>query len=118
MEEFDEQAVAQLLRDYVVSTLPLGIYDPHQSRRPRVPVSSFEVELLDLGDDGRVCAAGPVVLRTDDGESEFYLRVTAPIAGTNGDCHVADAAAVRAVYIVLVNAENGSCKETAALANV
>ncbi len=62
MDEFDEESVAKVLRDYVVGTLPLGVYDPHQPRRPRVPVGSFEVEFLDIDEDGRVCVAGPVVL--------------------------------------------------------
>lgn len=117
MDEFDEESVAKVLRDYVVGTLPLGVYDPHQPRRPRVPVGSFEVEFLDIDEDGRVCVAGPVVLKTADGSAEFHLRVTAPMDGADGDLRVVDDAAVRAVYIVLVNAENGSCKETAALAN-
>jgi hypothetical protein len=117
MEELDEENVARVLRDYVVGTLPLGVYDPHQPRRSRVPVVSFEVEFLDVDEDGNVCAAGPVVLETGRGEVEYHLRVTAPMVVVNGECRVADPAAVRAVYIVLVNGENGSCKETAALAN-
>ncbi len=117
MEDFDEERAAAVLREYVLGTLPLGVYDPLQPRRVRMPVVSFDVEFVDIDADGRVSAAGPVVLRTEAGESEFHLRVTAPLVGVNEDCRVADDAAVRAVYIVLVNAENGSCKETAALAN-
>lgn len=111
-------SVEDLVTSYVTERLPLGIYDPNQPRRPRVPVVSFEIELLEEDiDSGIVHAAGPVVLRTPGGDTERHLRVSLPIVGTSGSRQVADESSVRAVYVVVMNEENGSCKETAALAN-
>ncbi len=111
-------SVEDFVSSYVVERLPLGIYDPNQPRRPRVPVVSFEIEFLEEDvESGLIHAAGPVLLRTPGGETERHLRVSMPLVGKNGDRHVADESAVRAVYVVLVNEESGSCKETAALAN-
>ncbi len=118
MDEIDEELVAKVLSEYVVGSLALGVYDPHQPVRRRVDVASFDVEFLDIAEDGTVCGAGPVMLQTEGGDSEHHLRVTAPmVALDGGECRVAEDAVVRATYIVLVNPENGSCKETAALAN-
>lgn len=117
MSESSDLAIESLVERYVVERLPLGIYDPNQPRRVRVPVISFSVEFLELGDDGVAHAAGPVVLETSRGEAEQHLRVSLPLIGLNGGRQVAEGGAVRAVYVVLTNEENGACKETAALAN-
>ena len=117
MNDKADLAVESLIERYVVESLPLGIYDPNQPKRARVPVVSFEVEFVEVEDDGVAHAAGPVVLRTPKGDVEQHLRVSLPLAGTNGDRYVADGVSARAVYVVLTNEENGACKETAALAN-
>ncbi len=108
----------ELVVSYVLERLPLGIYDPNQPKRPRVPVVSFELEFLEEDvESGLFHAAGPVTLQTAEGETERHLRVSLPITETNGIFSITDESRIRAVYVVLVNEDSGSCKETAALAN-
>ncbi len=108
-----ELAVAGHVRDH----LPLGIYNPLQPRRERVPVEAFAVEVLDfeVADDGlHVHAGGPMTLRAAGGPVEQYLRVTLRLTAAGA---VAEPAGARAVYVVETGHPNGGCKETAALAN-
>lgn len=115
-----ELKIQSLIRDYVLNELPLAVYDPNQPRRKRVPVVSFDIELLEIDDESNpplVCAAGPVVLDTPEGKIENHLRVSAPVQCTGEDCQIANKEAVRAAYIVETHPELGTHKETLALAN-
>ncbi len=110
-----EETAAREIRDYVLHRLPLGVYDPAQTRRPRVAVASFTIELLEYDPETAIAhAAGSVALRTDDGAKEQFLRVSLAIAP---DGRIEEGAEVRAAYIVETNPDSGACKETAALAN-
>jgi len=111
-----EETAGREIRDYVLTKASLGIYDPAQPRRPRVDVAAFDIELLEFDEETSVAhAAGPVVLRGGNGDVSEFLRVSLAV---NPDGHIAENAGFRAAYIVETNAENGACKETAALANV
>lgn len=79
-------------------------------------VVSFQIELLEK-DDSLVHVAGPVVLRTPQGDVENFLRLSVEVQFIEGTCHVPESAVVRAAYIVETDHPNGACKETAALAN-
>jgi hypothetical protein len=111
---FDEVAEREI-HHYVINQARLGVYDPTQPRRPQVEVAAFTIELLEYDEETSIAhAAGSVVLRTPDGDSEQFLRVSLPVTP---DGHIAEGAEPRAAYIVETNSENGACKETAALAN-
>ena len=112
MPEIEDRAET-VLHDYVTTKVGLGIYDPITPRRSRIPVVSFEVELLEIEEDLTVHVAGPVVLRTENGDVGKYLRLSA-ILTPEGE--IAENAAIRAAYIEVTSEENGACKETAALA--
>jgi len=118
--EFEEEAES-LIRDFVLNDLHLAVYDPGLFRRPRVPVVSFDVELLEVSDDSEkliLTVAGPVVLKTEKGLWENHLRLTVPVERQQESLRIGDVAEVRAVYIVETDEVLGTCKETAALANV
>jgi hypothetical protein len=107
--------VEEAVRDYVLTKIRLGIYDPIQPRRPRVEVRSFGIEFLEFDEESSILhAAGPVVLAAPAGDLENFLRVSVKL---DADGHIPDDAEVRAVYIVETDPESGACKETAALAN-
>jgi hypothetical protein len=115
MSSVFEDTAEREIRDYVLTKASLGIYDPVQPRRPRVEVAAFEIELLEFDDETSVAiAAGPVILKTADGNVENYLRVSVAV---DAGGRIREGADFRAVYIVETNSENGACKETAALAN-
>ncbi len=101
------------LRDFVLTRAPLGIYDPFQPRRARVPVQEFTVEFLEV-EAGIAHAAGPVVLRGPAGDVEKFLRISVPWDDSGV---ISPDAPVRAAYIEETDTESGACKETAALAN-
>jgi hypothetical protein len=63
-------------------------------------------------------AAGPIILRTPQGDIENFLRLS--LAGRfDGDgCWIPDGGIIRATYVVETDHLNGACKETAALANI
>jgi hypothetical protein len=114
-----ELAAERAIRDYVLSELPLAVYDPLVFRRPRVPVADFVIELLEFDLEDRVAhASGPVTLRTDAGEVQTHLRVSIPVALDGGECRLEPERGCRAAYIVDLGSETGACKETAALASV
>jgi hypothetical protein len=110
--DYDEDRLAQNVQQFVKNQLPLGVYDPARTRRPRVPVKHFEVEYLEL-DDSILHAAGPVTLDTSPEELTFHLRVSVPYYGDQAF----QPEAARAAYIVELSSETGACKETAAIAN-
>lgn len=112
-----EAGVEATVAEFVRTQLPLGIYNPLQPRRARVPVTAFSVEVLDFesSEHGLVVhAGGPVTLASDGGPLEQYLRVTLRLTK---DGAVAEPPEARAVYVVETGHPNGGCKETAALAN-
>lgn len=115
-----ELKIKPLIQDLVLNELPLAVYDPNQLRRQRMPVVSFDIELLEIDDESEpliAYAAGPVVLDTPGGKVENHLRVTVPIQCNGKDCQIANRDAIRAAYIVETNPELGTHKETLALAN-
>ena len=115
-----EPSAESAIRDFVLHRLPLGLYDAAQPVRPRLPVASFDLEVLEFDPEGALAhAAGPVVLRTADGDVEQYLRVSVGLELGDGGCRIAPEgeSRARAVYIVDLGSETGACKETAALAN-
>ncbi len=113
-----ETAAETAIRSFVLNEARLAIYDPLKSQRPRVPVASFEIELLEFDEQDPVAhAAGPVVLRGPRGDVEQFLRISLPIRFDGEICLIADPSAIRAAYIVPTEDPNGACKETAALAN-
>jgi hypothetical protein len=115
MSSVFEDTAEREIRDYVLTKASLGIYDPTQPRRPRVEVAAFEIELLEFDEETSIAhAAGPVMLRGENGDVSQFLRVSMAVTP---DGRIAEGAEFRAVYIVETNAENGACKETAALAN-
>lgn len=110
-----EAAAERAIRAYVLNHARLGIYDPAQPRRSPVEVAAFEIELLEFDEETSTAhAAGPVTLRTGEGETSPFLRVSIAVGA---DGQVPEDAELRAVYIVETNPDNGACKETAALAN-
>ncbi|MGH8046346.1 MAG: hypothetical protein ACREKL_03795 [Chthoniobacterales bacterium] len=110
-----EDTAEREIRDYVLTRANLGIYDPTQPKRPRVPVASFDIELLEFDEETSIAhAAGPVVLRGADGDVSQFLRVSVTV---DPDGRIVEGSEFRAAYIVETNPENGACKETAALAN-
>lgn len=114
MSDFQTRVKAAFLA-YVTTKAALGIYDPSNPRRPKVPVLSFTLEYLEIDDDLTAHAAGPVVLQGSDDAVEKFLRVSAPVT-TEGE--ISPDAEIRAAYIEETNPELGACKETAAFANV
>ena len=113
MPQFEDRVGAALL-DYVTTKATLGIYDPLNPRRPKVPVLSFKVEYLEIDDDMTAHAAGTVILQGPDSAVEKFLRVSAPVTAEG---RIASDAEIRATYIEETNPEVGACKETAAFAN-
>jgi hypothetical protein len=115
-----ETAVERTIRDFVLHQIRLGIYDPHQPRRPKVDVISFDIEMLELEEaDGVAHVAGPVVLRGLDGsEVEQFLRLSVAVRLDGEKYVIPDDAQPRAAYIVETGHPSGACKETAALANL
>lgn len=112
-----ESLAEETIRNYVLKDAPLGIYDPAHPRRMRVAVRSFEIELLEIDDDGMAHAAGPIVLSAPAGELELFLRISVPIVFDGARCFVPDGSSVRAAYVFETDHPNGACRETAALAN-
>ena len=117
-----EEPVVDAVTDYVRRTLPVGQYDPGALRRKRLSVVSFDVEVFDYTDGENpltVTAAGPVVLKDDDDRHvENYLKVILNVRTDEGRrCSVVENDAIRAAYIIETDAELGTCKEVAALAN-
>jgi len=117
-----EEPVVNAVTDYVRQTLPIGKYDQGAPRRKRLPVVSFVVEVLDYTDGENpllVTAAGPVVLKDDeDRHVENYLKVILHVRTEDGQRFtVVENDTIRAAYIVETDAELGTCKEVAALAN-
>lgn len=67
-----ETKIEAVISDFVRRRLALGIYDPAQIRRPKVEIASFQIELLEIDETDSVAhAAGPVVLRTPQGDVEI-----------------------------------------------
>lgn len=117
-----EKAIEQVVTEYVLKTLPIGLYDPTVPRRKSLPVVSFAVEVLDYTDGENpllVTAAGPVVLEGENGNRfENYLKIILPVEATDGQKFAAlKNDAIRAAYVVVTDEELGTCKEVAALAN-
>ncbi len=116
--EAAEQSAEAAIRNFVLHGLSLAVYDPNQFRRPKVPVASFEIELLEFDEEeATMHAAGPVILKTAEGDVEQYLRVSVPVEIQGDECRIVEDSGFRAAYIVDLDSESGACKETAALAN-
>lgn len=113
MTEYEDRIAAAFL-DYVTTKAALGIYDPLNPRRPRVPVDSFKIEYLEIDDDQTAHAAGTVILQGPAGSVEKFLRVSARVTDDGG---ISSESEIRAAYIEETNPELGTCRETAALAN-
>jgi len=113
-----EAATEAAIMDFVMNRMALGVYDALQSRRPKVEVGSFQIELLEIDEAAGIAhAAGPVTLRTPQGDVENHLRVSLEIRFDGDACLIRQDGIVRASYIVETDSANGACKETAALAN-
>lgn len=113
-----EAAIETAILDFVRNRLALGVYDPAQIRRPKVEISSFQIELLEIDNaDSIAHVAGPVVLRTPHGDIENFLRLSLAVRFDGDACWIPDGGIVRAAYVVETDHPNGACKETAALAN-
>lgn len=118
LTDIDELEIERAIRKFILEDVKLGIYDPNQFRRPAVPVVSFEIEVLEWDGAGSVAhAAGPVVLRPEEGEIENYLRISLTMEQSAEGWRVAADPELRAAYIVDMDHPSGACKETAALAN-
>ncbi len=108
----------QLLQNYAVTKLALGLYDPLHPRRPRLPGSSFEVEFTECDEESRVVhAAGPVVIASPAGNVERHLRLSIPYLIADGALVVPENAECRVAYVEMTNPKTGACREAAALAN-
>jgi len=115
----NEDATETAIREFVLTKIRLGIYEPDRPRRPKMEVLSFAIELLEFDDtDGIAHAAGPVVLDAPDGASEHFLRISLPLQLSETSCTIPDNTEFRAAYIVDLDLPSGGCKETAALANI
>ncbi|HEY8903340.1 MAG TPA: hypothetical protein VIM48_06515 [Chthoniobacterales bacterium] len=118
LTDTDELEIERAIRKFVLEDVKLGIYDPNQFRRPAVAVVSFEIEVLEWDGASSVAhAAGPVVLRPEEGEIENYLRISLTMEQSAEGWRVAAEPDLRAAYIVDMDHPSGACKETAALAN-
>jgi hypothetical protein len=114
----DEIALEAVIVDFVKHRLSLGVYDSMQPRRTKMEVVSFQVELLETElNDGMIHAAGPVVLRTPQGDVENFLRLSVEVLFESGAVSIPEDGTVRASYVVETDHPQGACKETAALAN-
>ena len=114
-----EAKIEAVISDFVRNRLALGVYDPAQIRRAKVEIASFQIELLEIDETDSVAhAAGPVVLRTPQGDVKNFLRLSLAVRFEGDACWIPDGGIIRAAYVVETDHPNGACKETAALANV
>jgi len=116
MEPPDTASAA--IHSFVITRAQLALYDPLQSRRPKLAVHSFTLEFLELDEDAHTAhAAGPVVLDSENGPVERHLKLSVPFIVEDGHFTIPYAADYRAAYVEITNPATGACKESLALAN-
>lgn len=118
MSPDQEKSITQAVQVFVMEKLALGLPGP---RRPRRPVRSFTIEVLDYDDEAEepiVTAAGTVKLEGHGETPELFLKVIVPLKRmARFKWEVISDDRIRAAYIIENGDDEGTCKEVAAIAN-
>jgi hypothetical protein len=117
MSLLSDKKLRLLVETFVREQVAIGIYDPNNPKRPKVPIIRFTIEFLESDEESQIIhAAGPVDLAAAQGSITQHLRISIPYR-KQGKAVALELDGIIATYIVETDPETGACKETAALAN-